>query len=144
MGLFLLSEYGPGMPFWLNNGWAMKRALEDWLLKILRKHNYQMVQTPQVLSRKLWEISGHWDHYKENMFTTSIEGQDYAVKPMNCPGAIQVYNNSVHSYRDLPVRIGEYGLDHRAEASGSLNGLLRVRCFNLQGSLHNFRSSLFY
>ena len=134
MGLFLLSEYGPGMPFWLNNGWAMKRALEDWLLKILRKHNYQMVQTPQVLSRKLWEISGHWDHYKENMFTTSIEGQDYAVKPMNCPGAIQVYNNSVHSYRDLPVRIGEYGLDHRAEASGSLNGLLRVRCFTQDDS----------
>lgn len=134
LGLFLLSEYGPGMPFWLNNGWAMKRALEDYLLKILRRHEYEMVQTPQILSRKLWEISGHWDHYKQNMFTTSIEGEDYAVKPMNCPGAILVYNNAIHSYRDLPVRIGEYGLDHRAEASGALNGLLRVRCFTQDDS----------
>ena len=129
LGLFTMSEYGPGMPFWLNNGWALKRALEDYLLKILRKHHYQMVQTPQILSRKLWETSGHWDHYKENMFTTQIEGEWYAVKPMNCPGAMLCYNQTLHSYRDLPVRIGEYGNDHRNEASGALNGLLRVRQF---------------
>lgn len=129
LGLFMLSDYGPGMPFWLNNGWALKRALEDYLLKILRKHHYLLVQTPQILSRKLWEISGHWDHYKQNMFTTKIEGEDYAVKPMNCPGAMLIYNQTIHSYRDLPVRIGEYGADHRNEASGALNGLLRVREF---------------
>ncbi len=129
LNLFMLSEFGPGMPFWLNNGWALKRALEDYLLKILRKHHYLMVQTPQILSRKLWEISGHWDHYKENMFTTQIEGEWFAVKPMNCPGAMLIYNQTIHSYRDLPVRIGEYGNDHRNEASGALNGLLRVREF---------------
>lgn len=129
LGLFMLSDYGPGMPFWLNKGWALKRALEDYLLKILRKHHYLLVQTPQVLSRKLWEISGHWDHYKQNMFTTRIEDEDYAVKPMNCPGAMLIYNQTIHSYRDLPVRVGEYGLDHRNEASGALNGLLRVREF---------------
>lgn len=139
LGIFLLSEYGPGMPFWLDGGWAMKRALEDYLLKILRKHGYLVVQTPQILSRKLWEISGHWNHYKDNMFTTSVEGEDYAVKPMNCPGAILVYNGALHSYRDLPVRIGEYGLDHRAEASGALNGLLRVRSFT-QDDAHIFLS----
>lgn len=129
LGLFMLSDYGPGMPFWLDKGWALKRALEDYLVKILRKHHYQLIQTPQILSRKLWEISGHWDHYKENMFTTNIEGQDFAVKPMNCPGAMLTYNSTLHSYRDLPVRIGEFGLDHRNEASGALNGLFRVRCF---------------
>lgn len=129
LAIFNLSDFGPGMPFWLNNGWAIKRALEDYLLKILRKHHYQMIQTPQVLSRKLWEVSGHWDHYKENMLTTKIEDEDFAVKPMNCPGAMLTYNLTMHSYRDLPVRIGEYGLDHRNEASGALNGLLRVREF---------------
>lgn len=129
LGIFMISEFGPGMPFWLNNGWALKRALEDYLIKILRKHDYLLVQTPQILSRKLWEISGHWDHYKENMFTTKIEGQDFAVKPMNCPGAMLIYNQTIHSYRDLPVRVGEYGADHRNEASGALNGLLRVREF---------------
>lgn len=129
LGIFSLSDYGPGMPFWLNNGWAIKRSLEDYLLKILRKHHYQMIQTPQVLSRKLWEVSGHWEHYKDNMLTTKIEDEDFAVKPMNCPGAMLTYNLTMHSYRDLPVRIGEYGLDHRNEASGALNGLLRVREF---------------
>lgn len=129
LNIFSLSEYGPGMPFWLDGGWAVKRSLENYILKILRKHRYQMIQTPQILSRKLWETSGHWDHYKDNMFTTQIEDEVYAVKPMNCPGAMIVYNQTLHSYRDLPVRIAEYGADHRYEASGALNGLLRLREF---------------
>ena len=129
LGLFMLSEFGPGMPFWLPKGYALRRTLEDWWLNMHRKNNYLVIETPILLSRKLWETSGHWEHYHDDMFTTEIEKEDYAIKPMNCPGAILVYKNDLHSYKELPLRYAELGHVHRKEASGALNGLFRVRTF---------------
>lgn len=129
LGLFFISDYGPGFPFFLPNGMILKNALLDYWHKIHREHGYLEVETPTILSRELWETSGHWDHYKENMYTTKIDGKDFAIKPMNCPGAILVYKNDIHSYKDLPLRYAELGHVHRHEASGALNGLFRVRAF---------------
>ena len=129
LGLFMLSDYGPGLPFWLPNGYVLRRELEDFWLRIHKKYGYVFVDTPIMLNRELWETSGHWDHYKDDMFVVEVEDGTYAIKPMNCPGAIQVYNNDLHSYKDLPMRIAELGHVHRYEASGALNGLFRVRGF---------------
>ena len=129
LGLFMLSDYGPGLPFWLPKGFILRRTLENYWLDLHRKHGYITISTPIILNRQLWETSGHWDHYKEDMFTIEVEDGTYAIKPMNCPGAILVYKNSLHSYKDLPLRYSELGLVHRYEASGALNGLFRVRGF---------------
>jgi threonyl-tRNA synthetase len=129
LGLFMFSDYGPGFPFFLPKGMIIKNEIEDYWRKLHRRHGYMEISTPTMLSRELWETSGHWDHYKENMYTTKIDGKDFAIKPMNCPGAIVVYNNSIHSYRELPLRYAELGHVHRHEASGALNGLFRVRAF---------------
>ena len=137
LGLFMISEFGPGFPFYLPNGLMLRRQIENWWYKIHDEHGYQLIKTPIILSKELWLTSGHWDHYKENMYTTTIDEKDFAIKPMNCPGAILVYNNSLHSYKDLPLRLGELGLVHRHEASGALNGLFRVRCFT-QDDAHIF------
>ena len=127
--LFMLSDYGQGLPFFLPKGYTLRRTLEDFWLDLHKKNGYQVIDTPIMLSRELWETSGHWDHYKDDMFTTKIEESEYAIKPMNCPGAILVYKNGLHSYKDLPLRYAELGHVHRAEASGALNGLFRVRGF---------------
>ena len=137
LGLFMISEFGPGFPFYLPKGLQLRRQIENWWYDIHEEENYEVIKTPIILSRELWETSGHWDHYKENMYTTKIDDRDFAIKPMNCPGGILVYNNSLHSYKDLPLRLGELGLVHRHEASGALNGLFRVRCFT-QDDAHIF------
>ncbi|MCI6215688.1 MAG: threonine--tRNA ligase [Mollicutes bacterium] len=129
LGLFMISDYGPGFPFFLPKGMILKNELISYWREVHTRRGYQEIETPTMLSRELWETSGHWDHYKENMYTTKIDDKDFAIKPMNCPGAMLVYNNSLHSYKDLPVRIGELGHVHRHEASGALNGLFRVRAF---------------
>ena len=129
LGLFMISEFGPGLPFWLPKGYQLRRTLEDFWLDLHRKNGYVVVDTPIMLSKELWKISGHWDHYKEDMFITHADEDEYAIKPMNCPGAILVYKNDLHSYKDLPLRIAELGHVHRYEASGALNGLFRVRTF---------------
>lgn len=129
LGLFMLSEYGPGLPFWLPKGYQLRRTLEDFWLDLHQKRGYLTINTPIMLNRELWETSGHWDHYKEDMFTIEVEDGTYAIKPMNCPGAILVYKNDLHSYKDLPLRYSELGNVHRYEASGALNGLFRVRGF---------------
>ncbi len=125
----MLSEYGPGLPFWLPKGYTLRRTLEDFWLDLHRKRGYLTINTPIMLNRELWETSGHWDHYKDDMFTIEVEDGTYAIKPMNCPGAILVYKNDLHSYKDLPLRYSELGNVHRYEASGALNGLFRVRGF---------------
>lgn len=135
--LFMFSDYGPGFPFYLPNGLILKRELENFWYKIHSDEGYVFVQTPIILSRELWETSGHWANYKDNMYTTKIDEQDYAIKPMNCPGGMLVYRNGLHSYRDLPLRVGELGLVHRHEASGALSGLFRVRNFT-QDDAHIF------
>ena len=137
LDLFMISEYGPGFPFWLPNGMILRRNLENFWYDIHTKQGYQFVQTPIMLNKELWEISGHWFNYKENMYTSEIDGKEFAIKPMNCPGGMLVYKNSIHSYRDFPLRIGELGLVHRHEASGALNGLFRVRNFT-QDDAHIF------
>lgn len=137
LGLFLLSEYGPGFPFWLPNGMTLRTCLEDMWKKVHKKYGYLIIDTPVILSKELWETSGHWEHYKDNMYTTLIDEKEYAVKPMNCPGSIIVYKNSLHSYKDLPLRYAELGHVHRHEASGALNGLFRVRSFT-QDDAHTF------
>ena len=137
LGLFMLSEYGPGFPFWLPNGMILREQIERYWKAQHDKYNYVQVKTPIMLSRELWEISGHWFHYKENMYTTKIDDRDFAIKPMNCPGGILVYKNTLHSYKDLPVRMAELGHVHRHEASGALNGLFRVRAFT-QDDAHIF------
>ena len=137
LGLFMFTEEGPGFPFFLPKGMILKNTLIDYWREIHQRENYQEVSTPVILSRKLWENSGHWDHYKDNMYTTVIDEEDFAVKPMNCPGGMLVYKNSPHSYRDLPLRVGELGLVHRHEKSGQLHGLMRVRCFT-QDDAHIF------
>lgn len=137
LGLFMLTEYGPGFPFYLPKGLMLRRQIEYWWNEIHDKNGYKIIKTPIMLSKELWETSGHWYHYKDNMYTTKIDDRDFAIKPMNCPGAILVYNNELHSYRDLPLRLAELGLVHRHEASGALNGLFRVRCFT-QDDAHIF------
>lgn len=129
LGLFMLSEYGPGLPFWLPKGYQLRRGLENFWLDLHKKRGYLSINTPIMLNRELWETSGHWDHYKDDMFTIDVEDGTYAIKPMNCPGAILVYKNELHSYKDLPLRYSELGNVHRYEASGALNGLFRVRGF---------------
>lgn len=129
LDLFMISEYGPGLPFWLPKGYQLRRTLEDFWLDIHKKRGYLTINTPIMLNRELWETSGHWDHYKEDMFTIEVEDGTYAIKPMNCPGAILVYKNDLHSYKELPLRYSELGNVHRYEASGALNGLFRVRGF---------------
>ena len=137
MELFMLSEYAPGMPIMLPNGMIFRNILEQFWYQEHTKEGYQFIKTPIIASRELWEISGHWDHYQQNMYTTKVDDRDFAIKPMNCPGALLVYNNSLHSYKDLPLRIGELGQVHRHEASGALNGLFRVRTFT-QDDAHIF------
>ena len=135
--LFALLDEGPGFPFFLPNGMIIKNTLIDYWREIHKKAGYVEVSTPIILSRQLWENSGHWDHYKDNMYTTVIDDQDFAVKPMNCPGGMLIYKQEMHSYRDLPLRVGELGLVHRHEKSGALHGLMRVRCFT-QDDAHIF------
>ena len=137
LGLYMFAEEGPGFPFFLPKGMTLKNTLIDYWREIHYRDGYQEVSTPIILSRKLWENSGHWDHYKDNMYTTVIDEEDYAVKPMNCPGGMLVYKNQPHSYRDLPLKVGELGLVHRHEKSGQLHGLMRVRCFT-QDDAHIF------
>ena len=137
LGLFMMHEAGPGFPFFLPKGMILKNTLLDYWRQIHTKAGYVEISTPVILNRSLWETSGHWDHYKNNMYTTVIDGEDYAVKPMNCPGGVLVYASESRSYRDLPLRMGELGLVHRHEKSGQLHGLMRVRCFT-QDDAHIF------
>ena len=137
LGLFMMREEGPGFPFFLPKGMVLKNTLLDYWREIHEKNGYVEISTPIMLSRHLWETSGHWDHYKENMYTTVIDETDFAIKPMNCPGGILVYQSEPRSYRDLPLRMGELGLVHRHEKSGQLHGLMRVRCFT-QDDAHIF------
>ena len=137
LGIFMMREEGPGFPFFLPKGMVLKNTLLDYWREIHNKAGYQEISTPIMLNRQLWETSGHWDHYKENMYTTVIDDQDFAIKPMNCPGGVLVYESEPRSYRDLPLRMGELGLVHRHEKSGQLHGLMRVRCFT-QDDAHIF------
>ncbi len=137
MGLFMFSEEGPGFPFFLPKGMLIKNALIDYWRDIHYAAGYVEVSTPMMMNRRLWETSGHWDHYKDNMYATKIDDEDYCIKPMNCPGGVMVYKNEPHSYRDLPLRCGELGLVHRHELKGALHGLFRVRCFT-QDDAHIF------
>ena len=135
--LFMISEYGPGFSFFLPKGMILRNELENFWYKEHAKEGYQFIKTPIMLSKELWELSGHWFNYKENMYTSTIDEKEFAIKPMNCPGGMLVYKNSLHSYKDLPLRIGELGHVHRHEASGALNGLFRVRTFT-QDDAHLF------
>ena len=137
LGLFVIKEEGPGFPFFLPKGMAVRNTLEDFWREVHHDYDYEEVRTPIILSQHLWETSGHWFHYRENMYTTQIDGAEYAIKPMNCPGGILVYANEMHSYRDLPIRMAELGLVHRHELSGALHGLFRVRSFT-QDDAHVF------
>lgn len=137
LGLFMMREEGPGFPFFLPNGMVLKNTLLDYWREIHKKAGYVEISTPIMLNKSLWETSGHWDHYKNNMYTTRIDEEDYAIKPMNCPGGVLVYASEPRSYRDLPLRMGELGLVHRHEKSGQLHGLMRVRCFT-QDDAHIF------
>jgi threonyl-tRNA synthetase len=129
LDLFHLQEESPGMVFWHPNGWALWQQVEQYMRRVYRDHGYLEVRCPQVLDRSLWEKSGHWQNYKENMFTTESEKRDYAIKPMNCPGHIQIFNKGLRSYRELPLRYGEFGVCTRNEPSGALHGIMRVRAF---------------
>lgn len=135
--LFMMSEYGPGFPFFLHNGMIIRNLLENFWYSEHTKEGYEFVKTPIMLNKELWELSGHWYNYRENMYTSEIDERVFAIKPMNCPGGMLVYKNSLHSYKDLPLRIGELGQVHRHEASGALNGLFRVRTFT-QDDAHIF------
>ena len=137
LGLFMMHEAGPGFPFFLPKGMTLKNTLLDYWHELHERNGYQEISTPIILNRSLWETSGHWDHYKNNMYTTVIDEQDYAIKPMNCPGGVLVYQSEPRSYRDLPLRLGELGIVHRHEKSGQLHGLMRVRCFT-QDDAHIF------
>ena len=137
LDLFMISDFGPGFPFWLPNGMIIRNILENFWYEEHTKENYKFIKTPTMLSKELWELSGHWANYKDNMYTSEIDGREFAIKPMNCPGGMLVYKNSLHSYRDLPLRVGELGLVHRHEASGALSGLFRVRTFT-QDDAHIF------
>ena len=137
MQLFMFSDEGPGFPFFLPNGMIIKNELIDYWREIHRENGYVEVSTPMIMNRRLWETSGHWDHYKDNMYITKIDDEECCVKPMNCPGGVLVYNSRPHSYRELPMRVGELGLVHRHELKGALHGLFRVRCFT-QDDAHIF------
>ena len=137
LGLFMMHDAGPGFPFFLPKGMVLKNTLLDYWRQLHKKAGYVEISTPIILNRSLWETSGHWDHYKNNMYTTVIDGQDYAIKPMNCPGGVLTYASEPRSYRDLPLRMGELGIVHRHEKSGQLHGLMRVRCFT-QDDAHIF------
>ncbi|MCH1940992.1 threonine--tRNA ligase [Holdemania massiliensis] len=137
LDLFMMSEYGPGFPFFLPNGMILRNVLENYWYEEHTKEGYQFIKTPIMLSKELWELSGHWANYQENMYTTMIDDREFAIKPMNCPGGMLVYKNGLHSYKDLPLRVGELGQVHRHEASGALNGLFRVRTFT-QDDAHIF------
>ena len=137
LGLFMMAEEGPGFPFFLPKGMVLKNTLLDYWRQCHKRYGYVEIATPIILNQDLWHRSGHWDHYKDNMYTTVIDGEDYAIKPMNCPGGMLVYKNEPHSYRDLPLRMAELGLVHRHEMSGALHGLFRVRCFT-QDDAHIF------
>lgn len=137
MNLFTVSEYAPGMPIMLTDGMILRNELERYWYDVHTRRGYKFIKTPIIMSRELWETSGHWDHYKQNMYTTQVDERTFAIKPMNCPGALLVYNNDLHSYKDLPLRIGELGQVHRHEASGALTGLFRVRTFT-QDDAHIF------
>ncbi len=137
MGLFMMADEAPGFPFFLPKGMALKNALIEYWREIHTREDYVEVNTPLIMNRHLWETSGHWDHYKDNMYSTTIDEDTFCVKPMNCPGGVMVYRNQPHSYRDLPLRIGELGLVHRHELRGALHGLFRVRCFT-QDDAHIF------
>lgn len=137
MNLFMLCDEGPGFPFFLPNGMIIKNQLIDYWRELHTREGYVEVSTPLIMNRKLWETSGHWDHYKDNMYSTQIDGEDYCIKPMNCPGGVMVYRSQPHSYRELPLRIGELGVVHRHEKRGQLHGLFRVRCFT-QDDAHIF------
>ncbi len=137
LGLFMLADEGPGFPFFLPNGMVLKNTLLEYWREVHKRYGYVEISTPIILNQELWHRSGHWDHYKDNMYTTVIDGEDYAVKPMNCPGGMLVYKNEPHSYRDLPMRMAELGIVHRHELSGALHGLFRVRCFT-QDDAHIF------
>lgn len=137
LGLFMMSEYGPGFPFFLNKGMILRNQLENYWYDEHTKEGYEFIKTPIMLNKELWELSGHWYNYRENMYTSEIDEKTFAIKPMNCPGGMLVYKNSLHSYKDLPLRIGELGQVHRHEASGALNGLFRVRTFT-QDDAHIF------
>ena len=137
LGLFTLMDEGPGFPFFLPKGMILKNLLIDYWRKIHTKEGYVEISTPMMLNKHLWETSGHWDHYRENMYTTVIDDTEFAIKPMNCPGGMLVYKMQPRSYRDLPIRMGELGLVHRHEKSGALHGLMRVRCFT-QDDAHIF------
>ncbi|NLJ32453.1 MAG: threonine--tRNA ligase, partial [Erysipelotrichaceae bacterium] len=137
LDLFMVSEYGPGFPIWLPNGLTIYRLLEEFWYEKHMQNGYQFVKTPMILNRDLWEVSGHWLNYKDNMYTLKIDERDFAIKPMNCPGAMLVYQNSLHSYKDFPLRMAELGTVHRHEASGALAGLFRVRAFT-QDDAHVF------
>ena len=137
IGLFMMSEYAAGMPFFLPNGMILRNLLENFWYEEHTKENYQFIKTPIMMSKELWETSGHWANYRENMYTTSVDDREFAIKPMNCPGSMLVFKNGLHSYKDMPMRIGELGQVHRHEASGALNGLFRVRTFT-QDDAHIF------
>jgi len=129
LDLFHMQDEAPGLVFWHPKGWTLWQQVEQYMRRVYRENGYQEVRCPQILDRSLWEKSGHWENYKENMFTTSSENRDYAVKPMNCPGHVQIYNKGIRSYRDLPLRYGEFGVCHRNEPSGALHGIMRIRGF---------------
>lgn len=137
LGLFMISEYGPGFPFWLPKGMILRRTLENFWYQEHTKEGYKFINTPIMLNKELWEVSGHWFNYRENMYTSSIDEKEFAIKPMNCPGGMLIYKNDLHSYKDFPLRVGELGLVHRHEASGALSGLFRVRSFT-QDDAHIF------
>ncbi len=137
LGLFMLRDEGPGFPFFLPKGMVLRNTLIDYWRQVHKRYGYVEISTPMMLNRQLWERSGHWGHYKDNMYTTVIDETDFAIKPMNCPGGMLVYASEPHSYRDLPLRVGELGLVHRHELSGALHGLFRVRCFT-QDDAHIF------
>lgn len=137
LGIFMMNEYAPGMPFFLPNGMIIRNLLENFWYQEHTKENYQFIKTPIMMSKELWEVSGHWDNYKENMYISMVDDREFAIKPMNCPGALLVYKNGLHSYKDFPLRVGELGQVHRHEASGALNGLFRVRTFT-QDDAHIF------
>ena len=137
LDLFHMQDNAPGMVFWHPKGWSLWQEIEKYMRKKFVEYEYQEIKTPTVLDKSLWEKSGHWDNYHENMFVTSSENRDYAVKPMNCPGHVQVFNHNLHSYRELPLRLAEFGSCHRNEPSGALHGLMRVRGFT-QDDAHIF------
>jgi len=137
LDLFHVQEEAPGMVFWHDRGWRVYVEIQNYIRQLLRECGYQEVHTPQIVDRSLWERSGHWDKFRADMFTTASENRDYAIKPMNCPGHIQIYNQGLKSYRDLPLRLAEFGSCHRNEPSGTLHGLMRVRNF-VQDDAHIF------